>query len=109
MNFQIKKSFSAKTKLALVPWFFFAVVLLVGLGVTTILWRHAQQQQVNQLRSEFEVAADQAAQNIRSRLKSYEVVMRGVKGFFESSEHTSPDEFRVYVQDLKLQEGEFNS
>ncbi len=107
MNFQIKKSFSAKTKLALVPWFFFAVVLLVGLGITTILWCHAQQQQANQLHSEFEDVANQARQNIRSRLKSYEIVMQGVKGFFESSEHASPDEFRVYVQDLKLQENQF--
>ena len=107
MNFQIKKSSANKTKLTLIPWFFFAVVLLVGLSITTVLWCYAQQQQVNQLRAEFEAATDQATQNIRSHLKFYEIVMQGVKGFVESSEDISTAEFRVYVQNLKLQENKW--
>jgi CHASE1-domain containing sensor protein len=82
MIIQVKRFFAAMADSQLVPWLISVVVLLVGLGVTTNLWRHASQQQANGLRSEFEFAADQARNNIRARIDAYEMVMRGGQRIF---------------------------
>lgn len=100
--FNVKKFISTHADSRLIPWLIFTIVFLLGLGVTTNLWRYAQQQQTNGLRIEFESAADQAANNIRARINAYEVVMRGVKGYFDGSEYVSLQEFRAYVQSLDI-------
>ena len=51
----------------------------------------------------FEVAADQIAYNLEDRMATYEVVLRGVKGYFEGSERIDRAEFQAYVSALQLQ------
>ena len=51
----------------------------------------------------FEVAADQIAYNLKDRMATYEVVLRGVKGYFEGSERIDRAEFQAYVSALQLQ------
>ncbi len=75
-----------------------------GFSITVGLWRDAQQLMMTGLQTEFNVAADQIAHNVLKRIITYEVVMRGVKGYFESSKSITRDEFRTYVQDLQIQE-----
>ncbi|TAK62194.1 MAG: EAL domain-containing protein [Methylobacter sp.] len=75
-----------------------------GFGITAGLWRDAQQMMTGGLQAEFDVAADQIAHNFLKRIIAYEVVMRGVKGYFEGSKFITRDEFRTYVQDLQIQE-----
>ncbi|HEY8035636.1 MAG TPA: EAL domain-containing protein [Methylobacter sp.] len=80
------------------------LVMLGGFGITVGLWRDAQQMMMSGLQAEFNVAADQIAHNFLKRIIAYEVVMRGVKGYFEGSKSITRDEFRTYVQDLQIQE-----
>ncbi|HUW26369.1 MAG TPA: EAL domain-containing protein [Gallionella sp.] len=86
----------------LAPWLLSGILLLGGLGVTAGFWRHAQQQDAANLHAAFELSADHISSNIRSRFSSCATIMRGVKGFVEGSEHISFDEFRTYVNALKL-------
>ena len=46
----------------------------------------------------FEVAADQVAYNLKDRMATYEVVLRGVKGYFEGLRADRP---RAEFQDLR--------
>jgi len=99
-----KKRFYGLFKTRLAPWIISAIVLLVGLIVTTVLWRDEQQDQVDNLKAKFEIAADQAANNILGRLNAYKTIMRGVKGYIDGSDAVTVEEFRTYVQALKLQD-----
>lgn len=83
-------------------WFISGVVLFIGLSITSVLWWNIQQDEANHLRAELEFSADKTANTIRNRFDSYAIVMRGLKGFFEGSEHISFAEFRTYVQALNL-------
>ncbi len=100
----IKKFFVGFADSLLKPWLISTLVMLGGFGVTAGLWRDAQQIMMNGLQAEFNVAADQIAHNVLKRILAYEVVMRGVKGYFEGSKSITRDEFRTYVQDLQIQE-----
>ncbi|MDP1659962.1 MAG: EAL domain-containing protein [Methylotenera sp.] len=91
----------------LVPWLISALVLFFGLIVSFILWRNAQQQQVEKIRAELEFSADQAASNVLRRLDSYKIVMRGVKGYIDGSVEVTVEEFRTYIQALQIHEKKF--
>ena len=98
------KSFLGLVKTRLAPWLISAMVLLLGLFITTILWRNEQQRQSENLKINFNLAADQTAKNILNQLNAYKTLMRGVKGYIEGSQTVSIAEFRAYVQALKLEE-----
>ncbi|ADI29875.1 EAL domain-containing protein [Methylotenera versatilis] len=91
-----------KTRLA--PWLISAMVLLVGLIITAVLWREANKNHTENLNAALEYAADQTQTNILARLHAYETVMRGVKGFIDGSESVTVSEFRSYVDALKIHE-----
>jgi CHASE1-domain containing sensor protein len=91
-----------KTRLA--PWLISAMVLLVGLSITLVLWQEAKENHVKNLNAALDYAADQTQTNILARLHAYETVMRGVKGFIDGSEKVSVSEFRSYVDALKIHE-----
>lgn len=99
-----KKFFAGFAASLLRPWLISMLVMFGGFGVTVGLWRDAQQMMMSGLQAEFNVAADQIAHNFLKRIIAYEVVMRGVKGYFEGSKFITRDEFRTYVQDLQIQE-----
>jgi diguanylate cyclase (GGDEF)-like protein/PAS domain S-box-containing protein len=100
----IKKFFAGFAASLLRPWLISMLVMLGGFSVTVGLWRDAQQSVTAGLQVEFNVAADQIAHIFLKRIIAYEVVMRGVKGYFESSKSITRDAFRIYVQDLQIQE-----
>jgi diguanylate cyclase (GGDEF)-like protein/PAS domain S-box-containing protein len=104
MIFPIKKFFAGFAASLLRPWLISMLVMLGGFGVTAGLWRDAQQTETAGLQAEFAAAADQIAHIFLNRIIAYEVVMRGVKGYFEGSKSITRDEFRTYVQDLQIQE-----
>jgi diguanylate cyclase (GGDEF)-like protein/PAS domain S-box-containing protein len=97
-----RKHFVCIIRPRLAPWLISGLVLLGGLCVTAVLWRDVQQNDTDNLRASFESSADMVVKNIRGRFNGYAMVMRGVKGFFEASEHITADEFRTYVQNLHL-------
>jgi len=63
-----------KTRLA--PWLISAMVLLVGLSITLVLWQEAKENHVKNLNAALDYAADQTQTNILARLHAYETVMR---------------------------------
>ncbi|MEQ1531241.1 MAG: CHASE domain-containing protein, partial [Methylococcales bacterium] len=104
MKHPIQKCFVCVANSLLRPWLVTVLVMCVGFGITLVLWRDAQQQMQRGLQAEFNTAADQIAHNILKRVTTYEVVMRGIKGYFESSELITRAEFQTYFRDLKIQE-----
>jgi len=104
MIFPVKKFFADLADSLLRPWLISALIVFGGAGITAGLWRDAQQLMTTGLQAEFDAAADQIAHNVLKRIITYEVIMRGVKGYFEGSKLITRDEFRTYVQDLQIQE-----
>ncbi len=80
------------------------LVGLVILGLTYLYWQAEETNSQTKRQQNFEVAADQIAYNLKDRMATYEVVLRGVKGYFEGSESISREEFQSYVEALELQE-----
>ncbi|MDI1291541.1 MAG: EAL domain-containing protein [Methylobacter sp.] len=102
MNFQLLKYLAGLCRPRFAPCLLSGLILLVGLGITADVCRRFQQQDKEHLHTAFGFAADQAISNIRSRFNAYVTIMRGVKGFVDSSKHISADEFRTYIQALHL-------
>ncbi|MDD5275827.1 MAG: CHASE domain-containing protein [Methylovulum sp.] len=86
----------------LAPYLLTGAVLLGGLGISAVLWRHAQQQDASYLHTTFAAAANMTTINISHRFDSYAIIMRGVQGFLGRSEHLSHADFSAYVQALHL-------
>ena len=80
------------------------LVALVTLGLTALYWQSEERSAQAIRRQNFEVAADQVANNLRDRMTTYEVVLRGVKGYFEGSDRIDREEFQTYVDALQLQQ-----
>ncbi|RCW75448.1 bifunctional diguanylate cyclase/phosphodiesterase [Pseudorhodoferax soli] len=74
--------------LALVPWLY-------------VQHRHSDTELA--LRALVAHEADSAVSNVQTQLRSFELVMRGVKGFFEGSDEVDAAEFRAFVDSLALQ------
>ena len=75
---------------------------LIMLGLTYLYWQSEEDNIRAQRSQNFHAAADQIAYNLKDRMATYEVVLRGVKGYFEGSEHIDREEFRTYVDALQL-------
>ena len=74
------------------------------LGVTALYWQAQQRQVASQVAHDFERTVDRIAQNIDNRMDAYELVLRGVKGFFDGSKNISQDELATYVDTLSLED-----
>ena len=79
------------------------LIALLTLGLTFLYWQSEEKNTRAKREQNFEVAADQIAYNLKDRMATYEVVLRGVKGYFEGSEHIDRAEFQAYVSALQLQ------
>ena len=78
------------------------VVAAVLLAVTFIFW-NSKERESRQTREElFTQSANQIRADISHRLNHFELVLRGVKGFLESSENISRDEYSAYFESLRL-------
>ena len=80
------------------------LVAALMLGLTFLYWQSGERGAQAKREQNFQVAADQAASNLRDRMATYEVVLRGVKGYFEGSEHIDRAEFHAYVEALQIQQ-----
>lgn len=80
------------------------MVGLIMLGLSYLYWQAEETNTRTKRLQNFEVAADQIAYNLKDRMATYEVVLRGVKGYFEGSERIDREEFQAYVEALQLQE-----
>jgi diguanylate cyclase (GGDEF)-like protein len=83
-------------------WAFFVALLM--LGVTFVYWKNEEQQLTAKRKDGFTQAADQITLSIDRRLTTFELALRGVKGFIEGSDSVSRSEYRSYFQALQLRE-----
>ncbi len=79
-----------------------SLIALLVLGVTAVYWNHEEQETRTNREIDFADAADRTTFQLEQRLSSYIQLLQSSKAFLESKEHTSPDEFRRYVQTLQL-------
>ena len=77
-------------------------VMLLMLGATFGYWQNEKHRRTAQRQEGFAQAADQMALSIQRRLSSFELALRGVKGFVENSDVVMRSEYRSYVQALQL-------
>lgn len=78
------------------------VITLVMLGVTFAYW-HKEKRESDEARQHFfQEASDQVTQGIQGRLQDFELVLRGFKGLYESSDNLTPGDYRQYFQVLQL-------
>ncbi len=83
-------------------WIATISAFFIGILLTALLWVYAQQQQSNHLSKEFNFASKQIANNIHSRIHAYQIVMRGIKAYFQGSDDVTPEEFKKYIHDLQI-------
>ena len=76
----------------------------VMLGLTYLYWHSENQAAHERERRNFDLAVEQISSSLQDRMASYEIVLRGIKGYFDASEFVSPGEFRSYMQALHLEE-----
>ena len=77
---------------------------LLMLGVSALYWQEQKRQAASQVAQDFQRTVNRIADNLEDRMDAYELVLRGMKGFFDSSEHISQTEFAVYIRALQLEE-----
>ena len=88
---------------AWLPVAFALLLAWVVVGLSYLYWR-AEEREVNDRRwRDLQISADQIAYNLRDRMAAYELVLRGVKGYFDGSERIDREEFQAYVGALQLQ------
>lgn len=85
------------------PMLVACVLALWMLGITFLYWHAQERQSANRVSQDFQRVADNTVYNIQSRMDAYELILRGVKGFFDSSENISQEEFETYIETLHLE------
>lgn len=98
----LKKRISIIISMPLTPWLLTGFVILCGVCITFLLWRDAKENEHKKLRASLEYSANVTTNNMSSRINSFQVIMRGVKGYIDSSEKVTASEFHTYVQSLQL-------
>ncbi|MDO9316969.1 MAG: EAL domain-containing protein [Gammaproteobacteria bacterium] len=80
------------------------LVMIGGAVITTVLWRETVERDAESLTVNFEAEARRAAVNIKHKLGTFQVVMRGVQGFVRASDEITHDEFARYMDALQFPE-----
>jgi PAS domain S-box-containing protein len=87
-----------------IPLLIAAIVFLVSLLATFGLWRNAQQQSEQALRSDFDFQVRQTARRIETRMATYEQTARAAQAFLLGSLDGRREDFRLFVESLRLDE-----
>ncbi|MEK9825993.1 MAG: hypothetical protein VW395_06920, partial [Methylotenera sp.] len=72
------------------------------MGLTLAYWYKEHNQTADKRRQAFNESANQILNNINLRLLRYELLLRGVKGFYESSDFVSAAEYHDYMSALQM-------
>ena len=78
------------------------LMLAVSLLITAWGWHLAQANAEQNAHDRFHFRIDEVRTAIAERLRDYEAVLRGTKGLFNASAEVTREEWRAYVQSLKL-------
>lgn len=78
------------------------LITLVMLGVTLSYWYKDERALEEARQHAFQEAAEQVTQRIHGRLQDFELVLRGFKGLYESSDKVTPSDYQQYYKTLEL-------
>lgn len=78
------------------------LVSALMLAITFWYWHGAKNETIAKRQHSFELEVDRINRGIQDRLATYELVLRGIKGYFAGSAQINRDEFFAYVQALQL-------
>ena len=85
------------------PGMIAAVVLsLLLLAVTYLVWQGVERARDERRLQAFALSVDRVVSNLSDRIAAYEMVLRGVKGYYEGSDSIDQQEFQAYVEALHL-------
>ena len=79
-------------------------VLCASLLVSFGLWKYAQDHAEQKLQAEFDFHAEEIISHIQQRMVAHEQVLHGVRALFRGSDNITQDDFRTYVDSLRLEE-----
>ncbi|MBP3981434.1 EAL domain-containing protein [Acidovorax sp. JG5] len=80
------------------------VVALFLMGLTFLFWQAADREVEAKKRQAFTASADRIVDSLKDRMATFELVLRGVKGYYDGSDSIDRNEFHAYVQALRLSE-----
>lgn len=80
------------------------LVFVLSLGLTTVAWQLAEHYTQEEARLRFEADAADLERRIETRMESYRQILRSGRSFFLASEEVTRDEWRLYVESLRLYE-----
>ncbi|HAS51378.1 MAG TPA: hypothetical protein DCS21_06405, partial [Gammaproteobacteria bacterium] len=80
------------------------VILVLSLLVTALAWFISDQAVKAKAQERFNFQTTDLVSAINKRLIEYETVLRGGVGFFKASSEVRRDEWRQYVEDLRIQQ-----
>lgn len=79
------------------------LLALLLLAATYLFWHNAEQSQNDRRAQVFASAADRLESNLTDRLTTFEMVLRGIQGYYEGSDEISQEEFRIYFKALGIE------
>ena len=79
-------------------------VTILMVSLTAAYWYNTQKQSKEKHQQFFNESANQAVNTISLRLSRFELMLRGVKGFYEGSKLVTKLEFREYIHALELKQ-----
>ncbi|WP_159820535.1 sensor domain-containing diguanylate cyclase [Colwellia sp. 20A7] len=79
-------------------------VLTVGLSLTILEWQNAVETILLEDQLRFEQETDKSLLNIQKQMETYQQVLRGIKGLFLASDKVNRNEFKVYTEELALEQ-----
>jgi hypothetical protein len=80
------------------------VILILSLSLTLWMWQLSKANLQNLAREQFEFRVAEIVSAIHQRMQAYEQILRGGVGLFAASDRVSQEEWKVYVDHLKIQE-----
>ncbi len=70
--------------------------------VTLVIWLEVTKASREEYQEHFDLQVKDVVKQIKSRMTAYQLILRGAQGLFDASESVSRDEFRDYVNSLKI-------
>ena len=84
----------------LLPW----LILLGGLALTWLLVAQIRRHETEMAQAEFSMRANEVVANLGRRMTAHALILRGVAGLFAVNPKLGREEFRRYVESLRLAE-----
>ena len=79
-----------------------SIVLLCSLAITVFTWQSVRKNTESELQASLELQATSIVAHLKTELQTHELLLKGVKGLFSTSDYVSRSDFRRYYEALQL-------